>query len=362
MVLPTKKNLQKKTRGDGGDPAVPATATSGRAAGKERTGGVPGPGGPTGRARGALAALGRRRGARFGGWLTVTLFLFPALMLFALLVLIPIVVAIYTSVFRWGGFGAPENFIGLENFRRMFSDDVFLGDLWRGFVLIMLALCLQLPFSLAMAVLLNQRIRGRALYRVAFFAPYVVSEVITGVLFTQIFRPGDGLADKTLAAFGLGGLDVGWFASADTVIPTLFLVLTWKYFGFHMIIYLAALQGVPKEVLEAASIDGAGAWRRFRHVTLPLLGPTLRISAFLSVIWSIQLFDLVYVISGGGPDHASETMAVTMFEFGFKRYQMGYANAISVVMFVFSFVFALFYMRYVMRRDTAGAVTSAGGL
>ncbi|MFD0856846.1 carbohydrate ABC transporter permease, partial [Actinomadura adrarensis] len=306
--------------------------------------------------------LRRRRGARFGGWLTVTFFLFPALMLFALLVLIPIVVAVYTSLFRWGGFGAPENFIGLENFQRLFQDEVFLGDLWRGFLLIVLSLCLQLPFSLAMALLLNQRLRGRALYRVVFFAPYVLSEVITAVLFTMIFNPGEGLADRTLDAIGLGHLDIGWFASSDTVLPTLFLVMTWKYFGFHMIIYLAALQGIPKEVLEAASIDGAGAWRRFRHVTLPLLGPTLRISAFLSVIWSIQLFDLVYVISGGGPVHASETMAITMFEYGFKRYQMGYANAISVVMFVFSFVFALFYMRYVMRRDTAGAVTSAGGM
>jgi raffinose/stachyose/melibiose transport system permease protein len=204
--------------------------------------------------------------------------------------------------------------------------------------------------------------RGRAVYRLVFFAPYVLSEVITGVLFTMIFAPGSGLADQTLEAIGLGGHGIGWFSESSTVLPTLFLVMTWKYFGFHMILYLAALQNVPTEVLEAASIDGAGPWQRFRHVTLPLLGPTLRISVFLSIIWSIQLFDLVWVISGGGPVHASETMAITMFEYGFRRYQMGYANAISVVMFLLSFVFALFYQRYVMRRDVAGAVTARGGV
>jgi raffinose/stachyose/melibiose transport system permease protein len=128
-----------------------------------------------------------------------------------------------------------------------------------------------------------------------------------------------------------------------------------------MMIYLAGLQGVPAEVLEAAAIDGAGPWRRFRSVTLPLLAPTLRISVFLSVIGSIQLFDLVWVTTTGGPTNSTETMAVTMFQFGFKRYQMGYASAISVAMFLISMVFSLLYQRYALRRDLQGAVTSAGG-
>jgi raffinose/stachyose/melibiose transport system permease protein len=142
---------------------------------------------------------------------------------------------------------------------------------------------------------------------------------------------------------------------------TLFLVMTWKYFGFHMMLYLAGLQSIPKELTEAALIDGAGAWQRFRNVTLPLLAPTLRISVFLSVIGAIQLFDLVWVVTQGGPDHHSETMAVTMFQFGFKRYQVGYASAISVVMFGISLVFALAYQRFVLRRDLQGATTTMRG-
>ncbi|MFD7205317.1 carbohydrate ABC transporter permease [Streptomyces sp. NPDC059893] len=298
---------------------------------------------------------------RVRDWLTAFLFTVPGLILFLAFVAVPILYAGYVSLFNWGGFGSPSDFVGVDNFTRLFQDPVFLGDLWRGLLLVALSLGLQLPFALAMAVLLNQKLRGRAVYRILFFAPYVLSEVITGVLFSMIFAPDSGLADKVLGAVGLDGVGGLWFAGQSTVMATLFLVMTWKYFGFHMMLLLAGLQGIPAELAEAARIDGANAWQRFRNITLPLLGPTIRMSIFLSVIGAIQLFDLVWVVTQGGPDHHSETMAVTMFQFGFKRYQMGYASAISIVMFVISLVFALFYQRYVLRRDTEGALTNMRG-
>ncbi|MFE9016980.1 carbohydrate ABC transporter permease [Streptomyces sp. NPDC007808] len=294
-------------------------------------------------------------------WLTAVGFQVPALVLFLVLVLLPILFALYAAFFRWGGFGMPSDYIGGDNFTRLVQDPVFLGDLWRCLVLVVLSLAVQLPFALAMAVLLNQRLRGRAVYRMLFFAPYVLSEAITGVLFSMIFAPDDGLADQLLGRIGLDGLGGEWFADPSTVMATLFLVMTWKYFGFHMMLYLAGLQAVPRELTEAALIDGASAWQRFRNVTLPLLAPTLRISVFLSVIGAIQLFDLVWVTTAGGPDHHSETMAVTMFQYGFKRYQVGYASAISVVMFGISLVFALAYQRFVLRRDLEGATTTMRG-
>jgi raffinose/stachyose/melibiose transport system permease protein len=161
-----------------------------------------------------------------------------------------------------------------------------------------------------------------------------------------------------LSAIGLEGAAAEWLADPDTVLYSVFAVITWKYFGFHMILYLAGRQGIPNELLEAAAIDGANAWRQFWHVTLPLLGPTIRMSVFLSIIGTIQLFDLVWVLTRGGPVHASETMAVTMYIFGFERRQFGYASAISVAMFLISLVFALAYQRWVMRRDTEGAITT----
>ncbi|MFF1506742.1 carbohydrate ABC transporter permease [Streptomyces sp. NPDC058326] len=297
----------------------------------------------------------------WGSWASVAWFLVPALVLFLVFVLAPIVVAVYTGFFTWGGIGPMDDFVGFANYTRLFDDQVFLGDLGRGLYLIILSITVQLPFALFTAVLLNQRLRGRAVYRMLFFAPYVLSEVVTAVLFTMVFLPGDGMADHLVGAIGLEGLQGRWLADPSTVMPTLFVVMIWKYFGFHMMLFLAGLQSIPAEILEAASIDGAGALQRFRYVTLPLLGPTIRISVFLSVIGSIQLFDLVWVMTAGGPNHSSETMAISMFQFGFKRYQVGYASAISVVLFVISMVFSLFYQRYVLRRDLSGAVTTGGG-
>ncbi|MFI7616701.1 carbohydrate ABC transporter permease [Nonomuraea terrae] len=291
--------------------------------------------------------------------MTIALFLLPAIVLFLMLVVAPMVVAAYSSLFRWNGFGGlPTDFIGLDNFTRLFSSEIFVQDMWHLVVLVALSIFVQLPFSLAVAMLLHQRMRGRAIYRMVFFAPYVLSEVITGVLFSLILSPGSGMANQVLSVFGW---ESEWLADTDTVLPSLFLVMTWKYFGFHMMIYLAGRQNIPDELVEAAQIDGATGWKTFRYVTLPLLGPTIRISVFLSVIYTIQLFDLVWILTGGGPSHASETMAVTMMDWGFKRSQVGYASAISVVMFVLSLVFALFYQRLVMRRDLEGATTSMGG-
>jgi len=291
--------------------------------------------------------------------LTVALFLAPAMALFVLLVVGPIALAIYTSLFKWNGFGGlPEDFVGLDNFRRLLEDDIFIGDLKRGLILVLLSIFVQLPVALGLALLLNQPMRGRAFYRVVFFAPYVLSEVITAVLFTMVFSPNQGLANQMMSALGLENLQQEWLANTSTVLYALFFVISWKYFGLHMILYLAGRQSIPKELTEAALTDGAGTWQVFRHITLPLLGPTIRISIFLSIIGAIQLFDMVWVLTGGGPIHSSETMAVTMFQYGFRRSEVGYASAISVAMFLISLVFALLYQRFVMRRDIEGAITT----
>jgi raffinose/stachyose/melibiose transport system permease protein len=315
------------------------------------------PSAPPDASRPAAARPRRRRNG-----LTIALFMAPALVLFILLVLTPIVLAAYSSVFHWNGFGGlPTDFVGLQNFRRLMMDDIFIGDLWHGLVLIILSVLIQLPLSLGLAMLLNQRLRGRAVYRTLFFAPYVLSEVITAVLFTMIFSPNRGLANHLLGIFGFGDLAATWLADPSTVLYSVFFVISWKYFGFHMILYLAGRQNIPTELGEAAAVDGATAWQAFRHITLPLLGPTIRISIFLSIIGTIQLFDMVWVLTGGGPVNASETMAVTMFQDGFKRYEVGYASSISIAMFIISLVFGLLYQRFVMRRDVEGAITVMGG-
>jgi raffinose/stachyose/melibiose transport system permease protein len=296
--------------------------------------------------------LSRRARAR-RRWATIALFLAPALALYLLLVVAPVVQAIYYSGFRWSGLGSLDDFVGLENFRRAFSDDVFVGALKHNAIIVLLSLFVQLPFALGLALLLNSRMRGRALLRVLFFAPFVLSEVVTGVIWTLMLQPG-GLADA------VSPVDREWLADPGIVLYTLFVVISWKYFGFHMILYLAGLQQIPHELEEAAEIDGATKWQVFRHVTLPLLGPTIRISSFLSIIGAIQLFDLVWVMTGGGPVNASNTMATYMIDWSFQRFQFGYASAVAVIMLVISLAIALFYQRFVLRRDLDGALTTMG--
>jgi raffinose/stachyose/melibiose transport system permease protein len=201
--------------------------------------------------------------------------------------------------------------------------------------------------------------RGRALLRLLFFLPFVLSDVITAIVWRLLLQPA-GLVDRTFEAAGLVGLVQQWLADPDVVLYTVFVVVSWKYFGFHMILYLAGLQQIPPELEEAAALDGANRAQTFRYVTLPLLGPTIRISVFLSIIGSLQLFDLVWVMTGGGPVGASHTTVTYMLDRGFERSQFGYGSAVAVIAFLISFVIALGYQRFVLRRDIAGALTAMG--
>lgn len=149
-----------------------------------------------------------------------------------------------------------------------------------------------------------------------------------------------------------------WLADPNVVMWTIFGILTWKYLGLAIILMLAGLAGVPEELYEAAALDGAGWWKTQWYVTVPLLGPTIRIWAFLSIIGSLQLFDMVWIVTGGGPLHASSTMAVYMVEYGLNVTQIGYGSAVAVVLFLISLVIALFYQRFALRRDLQGAVTT----
>jgi raffinose/stachyose/melibiose transport system permease protein len=283
---------------------------------------------------------------------TIALFLLPALALYGVFVLYPIVQSMRYSLYDWNGLEPLEDFIGLDNFRRAFSDDQFRDAVQHNMIIVVLSLLIQVPAALGLALLLNSRIHGRAVLRTLFFAPYVLSEVVTGVVWRQILRP-EGLLDRSLAAVGAGGLTQEWLADPDIVLYSLFFIISWKYFGFHMVIMLAGLQQLPHELNEAAAIDGASSWQTFRHITLPLLGPTIRVSVFLSIIGALQLFDLVWVTTKGGPIGASSTMATFLYE-QFRKGLFGYASAVSIVIFGLSLVVALLYQRVALRRDLQG--------
>jgi raffinose/stachyose/melibiose transport system permease protein len=293
------------------------------------------------------SAIGTRTGAGArlrAKWLTIVLFLLPALALYAVFVLFPIVQAAHYSLFKWNGLQPLTDFIGLKNYQVALASDPFRSAVANNGLIVLLSLTIQIPFSLALAVLLNRRFPGRAIFRLIFFLPYVLSEAITGIVFSLMLRPS-GIVDTGLEGAGLGGLVQDWLGDG----------------GIHMIILLAGLQGIPHEIEEAALIDGAGRWQAFRHISLPLLGPTLRVSVFLSMIGALQLFDMIWVMTKGGPVGASNTMAIMMFKSGFSSQQMGYGSALAVILFSCALVVALMYQRFVLRRDVEGAVTSFNG-
>jgi len=278
-------------------------------------------------------------------------FLLPAAILYTGLVLLPVIQAIYYSFFRWNGLGPLQNFIGLANYTRLLNDRVFIGALGHNLQLVALSIIIQLPLALGLALLVRGIVRGRATFRTIFFMPFVFSEVVTGVIWNFIYRPDGGLINSLLQSIIPGFHETALLANPNTVLYALFGVITWKFFGYHMILYIAGLQNIPAELEEAAQIDGCGKLQTLRYITIPLLGSTIRLTIYLSVLGSLQFFDLIWVMTTGGPVNASDTMATYLYKFGFQRFQLGYGSAIAVIIFLICFSFSLIYQRVAMRRD-----------
>jgi raffinose/stachyose/melibiose transport system permease protein len=308
----------------------------------------------------AGTAPARPKKTNWGKRLEIALFAGPALIVYLTFVLVPVALAAVYSFFNWNGFGPLVNFIGLDNYTRALTDPVFLGAIGHNMFVLVGSLLIQGPIAILVALLLNRKMRGRTLIRVLIFVPYVLAEVIAGLSWKLLLQP-EGPFDTFLAAIGLAEARQLWLANPDLVMWTLFWILTWKYVGFAVILFLAGLQGIPDELAEAAQIDGASWWQTQRHITIPLLGPTIRIWAFLTIIGSLQLFDLVWIVTGGGPANATTTMATYMVQFGFQRSQLGFGSAVAVILFIISLAFALVYQRFVLRRDLQGALTRRVG-
>ena len=301
----------------------------------------------------------RRRGAGGRARFEITLLLAPALIVFVGFVILPMAVAAYSGFFNWNGYGVPTNSVGFANYHEVVTDPRFFKALKNNLFIVVSSLLLQGPLAILVALLLNRKMRLRGSLRVLLFVPYVLSEAIVGVGWRLILGTGStgGALNALLRGVGLGSLQHYWL-NTGSAIWVLLLICTWKYLGYAIILFLAGMQGIPDELGEAAQIDGASFWRAQWHITLPLLGPTLRIWAFLSIIGSLQLFDLVYVIWGKSAPYVDvSTMASYMVLTGRDTSRWGYGNATAVVMFLISLAIALAYQRLVLRRDTEGAVT-----
>lgn len=284
--------------------------------------------------------------------LEIIFFLSPALLLIAVFMLVPIIQAVRFSVYDWKGFGPLVDFVGLENYVRVLQDEVFTDALVHNLVIIGGSIALQLPLGLGIALLLNRKMKIQSLLRTIIFVPYVLSEVIAGVIWFQLLQPQYGVVDVIMYKLGIEGPEQGWLGTPELALWTVLGVLTWKYLGLAVILFLAGLQGVPSELYEAAEIDGASWWQIQRKITIPLLGPTLRTWGFLSMIGSLQLFDMVWILTGGGPANATSTMATFLVSEGTKRQNFGVASAASVVLFIVALILAVSYQQFILKRDS----------
>lgn len=289
--------------------------------------------------------------------ITIFLFLLPAIVIFLVFLIYPIFRSAYYSLFDWNGFGPAVNFIGLDNFEQILTDQVFMRAVGNGLLIVVLSLAIQLPFSLALAIMVGRDLPGRAFFRMIFFLPYVLSEVITAIIWLSLLSPDPerGLINALLVL--IPGVQPQMFLSdIHVVMACVFVVLTWKYFGLHMLLYMAGLQGIPREIEEAALIDGANRWQLIRNVTVPLLGGTIRTTIYLSVLGSLTQFNLVWIMTKGGPVNASEVMATYMYRFGFVRFLLGYGSAVALVMLLICLAFSVTFNRFARQPDYLGSM------
>jgi len=263
------------------------------------------------------------------------LFILPIFLIHLIVVVGPSLAAFYYSLTDWSGIGAAE-YIGLENFRTLlFEDDSYRGAL--GNNLIWLVFFNIVPFALALvtAGLLAPVRRGGMFFRTALFLPYILPSVITATIWRNLLSPRLGIVAQ-LSNLGLPGLDVAFLGNSSTALVTIAFVDNWHFWGFLMVLFLAAMQNIPPDLYDAAKIDGASRWDEFRHVTIPGIRPTLVFMLMMVAIWSFLAFEYVWILTQGGPAGASEMLAVLVYKQAFNRFEAGYAAAIGLTMSFFA--------------------------
>jgi ABC-type sugar transport system permease subunit len=260
-------------------------------------------------------------------------FVAPALFVLAAFILYPIVYSLRLSFHQWNGFTLEWGpFVGLDNYLALAEDPVFWKAAVNSILFVAFRTPLEVGIGFGLALLLNRELPGRSLLRTLFFVPVVMSLIVVTILFQRILEPNVGVLNTLLNQIGLGALGQQWLADPKWALPSVIAVSVWKNVGFSLVILLAGLQGLPHEVLEAARVDGASGWQLVLRVITPLMKPVLAITTVLSIISGLKVFDLIFIMTRGGPTYATEVFATMLYRHAFDLNEMGVASAIAVVM------------------------------
>lgn len=283
-----------------------------------------------------------RKRSRPINW-TPFFFLVIPVVLFLMWVIGPMIYSFYLSLTNWDGIAAPK-FIGLRNYARLFDDPIFYTALFNNIKWLVSFITVPVVLGLGLAMALNGDIPGTRGIKAAIYSPYILAPVVVGLIWGWIYQPAQGLLNTTLRGAGLGFLAGGWLSDPALVTWCIITAALWRQVGYVMTLYLAGLQGVDPSLVDASKVDGCTPWQTFRHVILPLLNPVTVVVVVISVIDSLRSFDLVFIMTRGGPGNASTVLANFMYIEAFNNYKMGYGAAIAVVLFLISAVFIFIYL------------------
>jgi len=266
----------------------------------------------------------------------------PALTVLGTFVFFPVVYVVFLSLTEWDLISPDQRFVGLQNYLYLASSEEFRAVLLRTAVYSGATAAITLPLALMLAVLLNQKFRGRNVYRTVLSSPFAVPLVGSAVIWLWLYDPSYGLINYLLSLFGIEG--PAWLERSSTVLLSVIIVSVWHYVGYYALLFLVGLQDIPAELYEAARIDGAGRWSEFWRITLPLLSPTILFASTVSVIQSFQVFDQIYVLTGGGPADSTTTLIFYLYEQGFQFFNIGIASAVSVFLLLSLITFTILHM------------------
>ena len=276
------------------------------------------------------------------------LFLSPTLIIFSAFILFPVIFSFYLSFQKWNMFSGQTTFVGLDNYIRMFQSAEFWSVLKNTAYYTFGTIPLNMGFSLLVAYILHKKIFGKKLLRTLFFAPVIISPVAAAVIWRWLYDPNFGLVNYFIGLFGFD--PVNWLNDPTAAMFALIVMGVWKTFGINMVLFAAGLQAIPENYYEAAEIDGAGQWAKFKNITIPLLAPTTFFIMVMSMISSFQVFDIVYVLTSGGPLGATKVMVFYVYEHAFKYFEMGYASAAAYVLFAILFALTLLQVKYMKNK------------
>lgn len=283
--------------------------------------------------------------ARNRKWVTPYLFIAPTMTLFLAFLMYPMLWSLFLSFHQWRlALGENPTFIGLENYRYLLNDPLFWTAFWNTVYYTVGTVLPGAILALGLALVMNAKFRLRTVFRSIFFFPTIISMVVVALIWQYIFNSDYGIANAFLERIGLPTQK--WLADPKMAMPAIIMTSIWKALGYHMVIFLAGLQGIPEVYYEAARVDGASKWNCFRFITLPLLKPIVLFVLVMSVIGSFQVFTQVYVMTGGGPGYATMTLVQYLYDEGFEYYSLGYANSLAYVLFGIILVLTVAQLRF----------------